>query len=250
MNLAQATVEIRTLIENNNFELFDFDYQVDDLSFKSDIEQKILDFYFDYEIGFETPDMFKRKFKARFLRTISYYNKLYNTTLLSYNPLINSKITEALDQLATTATTQTTDVNSNTDQDTTDNNTMTNNLSNTANGTTGTNSNTKSSDYPQQSISGGDFLNGEQVLDSDTTSNNTTTSTGTVGSVGTGTNDITNTTLGTNTDNGTVNTDYTKTIEGLTGITYQDLIQKERELILRIPNMIIEELKPCFILVH
>jgi len=226
VNLAQATVEIRTLIENTNFELFDFDYQVDDLSFKADIEQKILSFYYDYEIGFETPDMFKRKFKARFLRTISYYNKLYNTTLLSYNPLINSKITEALDQLAVTG------------QATTDNNTTTNNLNNTNTGSSGTNSNTKSSDYPQQSIVGGDFLNGEQVLDSDSNSNNTTTATGTVATVGSGSSDVSS------------NTDYTKTIEGLTGTTYQELIKKERDLIIIIPNLIIEELKPCFILVH
>jgi len=202
VNLAQATVEIRTLIENTNFELFDFDYQVDDLSFKADIEQKILDFYFDYEIGFETPDMFKRKFKARFLRAVSYYNQLYNTTLLAYNPLINSKMSEALEQLSNT--------------DSTNNNTT----------ETDGNMDSTNSDYPQQSIGAGDFLAG---------ANKTTDNTKATTKLLSNTNQTNN---------------YSKVLEGITGISYQELIQKERELIIIIPNLIIEELKPCFILVQ
>lgn len=264
--MAQSTVELGRLINNTNFELFDFPYTVDDAAFKLDVEQKIIDFYYDYEIGFETPDMFKRKFKARFMRAIGYYNQLYNTTLLSYNPLINSKMSEALEQLATSSNQQQSTANSTTEQLSTDNNNIvTNQDSLTTDNTTaasqggGTNNNnTKSSDYPQQSISGGDFLSGEQNLVGTNTNNNTTNNTGTTANdsnsstttVGSGTNDLTNVTSGNATDNGSVNTEYVKTIEGITGTTYQDLITKERELILRIPQVIIEELKHCFILVH
>jgi hypothetical protein len=236
--MAEVTVELGALIQRTDFELFDFDYQVDDPNFKQEIEEKILDYYYDYEIGFETPDMFKRKFKARFIRAISYYNKLYNTTLLTYNPLINSKMSEALEQLATTNNTQTVDNTATGEGESTQDN-------NTTNGQTTTqNTNTKNSDYPQQPIAGGDFLNGESVTDSDTQTDSTgtslTTNTATDSSTLRGTTDIT----------GTNNTTYEKTIEGLTGTTYQDLIMKEREAIIRIPNMIIAELKPCFILVH
>lgn len=227
--MAQATVELRTLVERTNFDLFDFEYQFDDQQFKAQIEENILQFYYDYEIGFETPDMFKRKFKARWNRMIGYYNKLYNTTLLTYNPLTNYSISEALDQLATTNTTtdSTSDSTTNTNSDTTDNS------------HSFTDSNTKNSDYPQQTIAGGDFLNGESNTISDTT------------------NDGTNKTIGKVTDNrtsnvtgvDTANTEYTKTIEGITGTTYQDLIQKQRETLLRITDDIIEEMKPCFMLV-
>jgi hypothetical protein len=260
--MAQVTVELGALIQRTDFELFDFDYQVDDPNFKQEIEEKILDYYYDYEIGFETPDMFKRKFKARFLRAIGYYNKLYNTTLLSYNPLINSKMSEALEQLSTVNNTQDNNstVNStgstDTDTTTTIGQTDTLNSTRTDNLNTSTNTNEKTSDYPQQPIAGGDFLNGERVVNSDTTN------TGTVQTTNTNQTEATNTNVSavTNQDNsslvgnlttsGTTDTNYQKTIEGLTGTTYQDLIMKEREAIIRIPNMIIAELKPCFILVH
>jgi hypothetical protein len=224
--MAEVTAELGALIQRTNFELFDFDYQVDDPNFKQEIEERVLDFYYDYEIGFATPDKFKRKFKARFLRAISYYNKLYNTTLLSYNPLINSKMSEALEQLST-ATSNTT-VEGSLSQD------STTNTDQTATG----DSNTKASDYPQQPIAGGEFLNGESTTNNNSQTDSTTTATGT------STNNDTSTTSGEN------STNYQKTIEGLTGTTYQELIQLERETIIRIPNMIIAELKPCFILVH
>jgi hypothetical protein len=104
--MAEVTVELGRLLDKTNFKLFDFTYQFDDTNFKAQLEQQIIDYYYDYEIGFETPDMFKRKFKARWNRIIKYYNELYNTTLLTYNPLSNYKLEEVLDQLATTNNTQ------------------------------------------------------------------------------------------------------------------------------------------------
>lgn len=211
--MAEVTVELGKLLDKTNFKLFDFPYAFDDVTYKTQLEQNIIDFFYDYEIGFETPDMFKRKFKARWNRIIPYYNKLYNTTLLDYNPLTNQKLTEALDQLATS------------------NNTQTNNLTNTTNGGSDNTTNNKTSDYPQQPIAGGDYASGESNETFHSTINNTATNTGTVK------------------NDETENTNYTKTIEGITGITYPDLIQKHREALLRINDRIIEEMKKCFILV-
>lgn len=195
--MAQATVELGRLLQLD-FKLFDFDYKFDDSAFKKELEQHVIDFYYDYEIGQETPDMFKRKFKTRWLRIIPYYNKLYNTTLLQYNPLINSKMTEALDQLSESSSSQSSKSNSS--------------------------SNTKASDYPQQPIAGGDYLAGETTSDSDGSSSAS--------------------------GEGTQSTNYQKTVEGLTGTSYQELIQKERQMIINISNMVIAELKNCFILVY
>lgn len=220
--MAQVTVELRTLLEKTSFKLFDFDYHFDDPEMKAKLEQEVIDFYYDYEIGQETPDMFKRKFKTRWLRMIDYYNKLHNTTLLDYNPLSNYSMSEALEQLSTTTTSSDSTIDNVTDS--------TNDSHNF------TDSNTKNSDYPQQAIAGGDFLNGE----SNTISDSTTDSTGKVTDKGTTV----------STGEGTTNTDYTKTIEGLTGTSYPELIQKHREGLLRISNDIIEELKPCFMMVY
>jgi hypothetical protein len=268
--MAQTTVELGMLLDRTNFELFDFDYQFDDTNFKAQLEKAVIDFYYDYEIGFETPDMFKRKFKARWLRDIAYYNKLYNTTLLSYNPLINSKMTEALEQLSTTQNQQDSEMTNTSNGKTTNIGTSTINqdvIGNsatdstaTSTSTTNTDSNEKASDYPQQSIAGGDYLSGEKVSDSTVINTgedvNTGTATSDTHTEGRTTSDNeavstdNSTNIGLVTGTGTTNTDYTKTIEGLTGTTYQELVMKERQTILRIMDMVIQELKPCFILVH
>lgn len=296
--MAQVTVELRNLLQLNNFELFDFPYQFDDQKFKAQLEQSVIDYYYNYEIGTETPDEFKRRFQAKWLSFIDYYNLLYNTTLLTYNPLINYKMTEALKQLATTNNTQNsvTDTTSNgtTTQEGTDvlkqttstDNTRTDNLT-SKNDTTRTDNlkavvvnssegsgNEKTSDYPQQAIAGGDFLEGEKTSTTSTSGTNTTDNTGTQKNsgttlntgtqknTGTGTNDSTTTsdntsvsedsakTTGTLTSNGTNNTSYEKTLEGLTGTSYQELIAKERQNLIRLIPMIISELKPLFILVY
>ena len=250
MNLAQVTVELRKLLQLNNFELFDFEYTFDDPIFKQRIEDAVEQYYYNYEIGSETPQEFKRRFKMKWLGLIGYYNDLYNTTLLTYNPLTNYSISEALDQLAQSDATSSsegkTDSDGTTivDQDTSDSSLRTDNLESTQN------THTDSSDYPQAGGDVGNFLDGATNTD---TSN---TNTGTQQTTTSGTNDTTNTT-NTSTQNedlttteGTTHTNYEKTIEGLTGITYQELIRQERESLIRIIPMIIQELKPLFILVY
>ena len=296
--MAQVTVELRKLLQLNSFELFDFPYQFDDQKFRAQLEQAVIDYYYNYEIGTETPEEFKRRFQAKWLSFIDYYNLLYNTTLLTYDPLINYKMTEALEQLATssnnqnsvtdstnngTTTQEGTDVlnqSTSTDNTRTDNLTSTNDTTRTdnlksvvANSSEGS-GNEKTSDYPQQPIAGGDFLEGEKTSTTSTSGTNTTDNTGTQKNKGTTLNtgtqinagtgknnstttsdntsvseDISNTT-GTLTSNGTNNTTYEKTIEGLTGTSYQELIAKERQNLLRLIPAIIGELKPLFILVY
>lgn len=203
--VTQITLELGKLLKTN-FELFDFEYQFDDQQFKEEIEQAVIDYYYFYEIGQATPEVFKHKFRARWLRMISYYNELYNTTLLDYDPLSNYKMSETLEELAKNS--QQTDSKAD------------------AQATTEGEGNT--SDYPQQPIANGDYLAGA------TNSKNET-----------------NTTDNTNTNTtAESNRDYTKTIEGITGITYPELIQQQRSSIIRIKDMMIEELKPCFLLVY
>jgi len=218
-------VELRNLLKTN-FELFDFPYQFDDKAFAQELEQAVIDHYWNYEIGQETPDDFKRVFRRRWLQAVSYYNKLHNTTLLEYNPLINYKMNEALEQLSKTSRTEDSTTQANTDNTRTDNTQST------------TDTNSKASDYPQQSIAGGNYLSGEQVTDS------------TIKNTGTVKDNSNATSSGATQTEGTDNTEYEKTIEGLTGTTYQELIRKERDNMLRITGMVIEELKPCFILVY
>ena len=189
--MAQVTVELRKLLQLNSFELFDFPYQFDDIKFKEQLEQSVIDYYYNYEIGVETPDEFKRRFEAKWLSFIDYYNLLYNTTLLTYNPLTNYKMTEALDQLATSNNTQnnvTDSTNTGTttqegtdvlSQTTSTDSTRTDNL--TANTTTSSegSGNENTSDYPRQAIAGGDFMEGEKTSSTNSSGTNNTSNTGT-----------------------------------------------------------------------
>jgi protein-disulfide isomerase-like protein with CxxC motif len=105
-------------------------------------------------------------------------------------------------------------------------------------------SDVKQSDYPQQAIVGSDYASGEQTTTSDGTNDVTVT----LGTTETTNNNTTN--RGTVTNENTANTDYTKTIEGITGTSYPELIQKHRDALIRINDRIIEEMKNCFILVY
>lgn len=184
--MAQVTVELRNLLNNTNFRLFDFEYPFDDPKFKAELEQAVIDYYYFYEIGQETPDAFKHRFRARWLRIIGRYNELYNTTLLKYDILSNYSLSEALEQLNTSSS--------------------------------HSDSNSLGSDYPQQPIAGGDYLSEASKTTVDNKLNE--------------------------------ERNYQRKIEGLTGSTYPDLIKKHRDNIINIKNMVIQEMKPCFILVH
>ena len=109
----------------------------------------------------------------------------------------------------------------------------------------------QSSDYPQDTFTG-DYRSEERENDVEreqtqgTTSEQTTTgsSEGLSTTIGSGSSDMQQESTSDNTES------YEKTIEGLTGRTYQELIQLERESIIRIKQMIIQELKPCFLMVY
>lgn len=254
--MAMVTIELRNLLKTD-FDLFDFNYQFDDKKFKEELEQAVINFYYNYEIGQETPEDFKRVFKNRWLSAIGYYNKLHNTTLLEYNPLINHKMSEALEQLATSSSKENTESNTTTEDQATISNTSESEDKNTFDNTTNLDesSNTRSqgSDYPQQPIAGdykAEETNTDNQIDSTTSNFGTNTTNSTNSSSGTTNTNGSAGTTGELTSTGEQNTNYEKTIEGLTGITYQELIQKERENLIRITGNIIEELKPCFILVH
>lgn len=247
--MAELTVELRNLIKTN-FELFDFDYEFDDQNFKKELEQAIVDHFFFSEIGQETPDRFKQRFKTRWRRIIPYYNKLYNTTLLSYNPLVNYTIKEGLNQLAKTQNNQDTKASTTTNGNTnSDSNTTTASNTNTG-GTTDSELNDKASDYPQQAIAGGDYLSGEKTSKGSSSNNSETNSSGNGKTVTKATSNDTGTSTNEIVSRGTNQTEYEKTIEGLTGTTYQQLISQERENLTRIIDMVIQEMKPSFYLIY
>ena len=52
--MAQTTIELRHLLQTTSmdgkpFELFDFEYQVDDLQWKAELERAVIDYFYFYK---------------------------------------------------------------------------------------------------------------------------------------------------------------------------------------------------------
>lgn len=80
------TVQLKKLYDGGfNFGLDK--YPIFDSEYRFILNQKILEHYMFYEIGFETPALFKHYLNTRMNEIMPYYNQLYNSELLEFNPL-------------------------------------------------------------------------------------------------------------------------------------------------------------------
>ena len=79
--------DVDTVISSARSKIFDFSYPIWDNAYKSVLETKILRHYYTREIGFETVGLWKLKMATKLQEIMPYYNKLYETTVLNFNPL-------------------------------------------------------------------------------------------------------------------------------------------------------------------
>jgi hypothetical protein len=84
--MAVYTTELRRLIENG-FDLGLDDYPIFDEEYRAVLNKKIIDHYYFCEIGFETAGLFKFQLNTKMREIMPYYNKLYLSELLEFNPL-------------------------------------------------------------------------------------------------------------------------------------------------------------------
>lgn len=68
-------------------------YPIFDESYRKDLCCKIIKHYYTREIGEETFGLFKLRLDTKMNEIMPYYNKLYESTLMSFDPLVNKKIT-------------------------------------------------------------------------------------------------------------------------------------------------------------
>lgn len=82
----------KTLIEEGRKKLFDFDYDFFDSEYKVVWETNFIRKFFMREIGFETETLFKFQLESWVRINIPYFNKMFESELIAFNPLINSKM--------------------------------------------------------------------------------------------------------------------------------------------------------------
>lgn len=83
--------DVSEIISNVRTKIFDFDYPIFDESYRETLETKILTHYYTREIGFETVGLWKLKLCAKMNDIMPYYNQLYESAKLEFDPLGNKK---------------------------------------------------------------------------------------------------------------------------------------------------------------
>lgn len=80
---------IDTLIRNAHSKIFDFEYPIFNDAYRETLESKIISHYYMHEIGLETPALFKHELKNMMRDIMPYYNQLYKSETIDFNPMHN-----------------------------------------------------------------------------------------------------------------------------------------------------------------
>lgn len=213
--------------------IFDFDFPIFDESYRSVLEKKILKHFYTREICEETVGLWKLRLNTRLNEIMPYYNKLYKSELLDFNPLY----TDNLKRERTTKLNSKRETDNNGEVDTTNNY----NSQGSGFGTTNNNGSDLYSDTPQGSLSGvesGTYLtNARKTNDTTTSSSNTSNNSSTNGKVVSSEN---------GSDDFNSTEDYLESVSGYAGVNASDLLKKYRETFLNIDMMIIDNLEDLF----
>lgn len=79
--MSKYTLEINQLVNDLDFKLFDFDYNLYDNELKSAFEKKFIDHFYFYEIGLTPIARFKKALQIKLNDIFPYYKQLYQTEL-------------------------------------------------------------------------------------------------------------------------------------------------------------------------
>lgn len=85
--------DVEQVIKNCLPKVFDFNFPIFDESYRSVLETKILRHYYTREIGLETVGLWKLKLNTKLNEIMPYYNQLYKSELIEFNPLYDVEIT-------------------------------------------------------------------------------------------------------------------------------------------------------------
>lgn len=79
--MSKYTIEIYQLVNDLDFNLFDFEYNLYDNELKSVFEKKFIDHFYFYEIGLTPIARFKKALQIKLNDIFPYYKQLYETEL-------------------------------------------------------------------------------------------------------------------------------------------------------------------------
>ena len=83
---SKGYTNVQEIINTSWDKIFDFDFPIFDAEYKPILCKKILKHYYTREIGFETVGLWKLKLDMMMNEIMPYYNKLYESELLEFDP--------------------------------------------------------------------------------------------------------------------------------------------------------------------
>lgn len=212
--------------------VFNFGFPIFDENYRQVLCRKILKHYYTREIAHETVGRWKLAMNAKLNEIMPYYNQLYKSELLEFNPFYDVDLTRSKEGSGTSnRTSNNTETNSGTSK----------NVS-SGSGTNNTDTLNRFSDTPQNSMDTQGIADSvplttvTKVNENNTTTNaSTDTFTRNDNKTGSGSENINNTDK------------YIETVKGKQGTeNYSTLLKKFRETFLNIDMMIIEDCSDCF----
>ena len=90
---SEGYYKVADIIDQSRDKVFDFDYPIFDASYKNVLETKILKHFYLREICAETVGVWKHFLDMRMNEIMPYYNKLYQSELIEFNPLYDVDLT-------------------------------------------------------------------------------------------------------------------------------------------------------------
>lgn len=250
--------KIKDVIAKAIPKIFDFDFPIFDESYRNVLETKILKHYYTREIGLETYGLWKLKLDTKLNEIMPFYNQLYKSALLEFNPLyeVDYSKTGNRDSSGTRDNTEnnsetydeSTDTNESHDESTTNSNDGT-----LTKGTTTTTTNYYS-DTPQGAISNvidGTYLTNATYNVVGNTGSDNTSNSGSVDSESSSKskNEKDGSRKGSKTSNSnlTDTESYLESVRGkMSSKSYSALLMEYRETFINIDMMLIKELSDLF----
>lgn len=226
--------------------IFNFSFPIFDENYRTVLQTKILKHFYTREIAFETIGLFKLKLDTKLNEIMPYYNQLYKSELLEFDPMADMKINKTNNRTAT----GTTDTAGKSDSNA-------KNIGNTDTSSSGTNTSRSINDAASMDVysdtpQGGlanvvdlSYLTNARKID-ENSSSETNATTGDTSQTSTNVTDTATTTTTGNTNSKTIE-DYIETLEGKQGTqSYSAMLNEFRNTFLNIDMMIIDELNELF----
>lgn len=270
LNDSTGFTGIDTVLDDCVDKVFDFDFPMFDENYRKVLEKKILRHYYTREICEETVGLWKLRLCDRLNMIMPYYNQMYKSELLTFNPLYDvnlvksntgKKDSEASNTLDSVSVTQSSSDSESENVITNAGNTKGNTASEEQSGQYDNSSRTDVySDTPQGALTGlvdGDYLTNARKIDD--TKNNIVNATGKT-NVEQSTNNIENGKQKDSSKGNSSNTansqgrnvvsdteSYVETVAGKQGSgSFSKLLEEFRKTFLNIDAMVIEELSDLF----